>query len=177
MRPTLSHLALCTAAICGCASGSMVNQTSDPVLVMVSNSNSLRYNKDVRVVTTHLAGTPESLWPSLQAAYTKLGLPLTSRDAAAHALASQNTQVSGRFNNAPISRVVDCGLTPLASPRADSYRVWLNVASQLQPDGTGTELRTSVVANAQDQTSSTSAVQCGTTGSIEGQIARELGAP
>lgn len=147
---------------------------------MVSGNSSLRYNKDVHVVTTRLTGSPSTYWSKLEAAYASLGLPLTARDTAERAVASQNAQVSGRFNGAPVSRIVDCGMTPYGSERANSYKVWLTVASQLQsagPTGADTDLRTSIAANAQEQTSSTAAVQCGTTGSLEAQIAKLLGAP
>ncbi len=176
MRLTLCRLAFCSVALAGCASSSVVNQDRDPVLVMISNGGALRYNKDVRVITTSLAGSPASLWPRLNAAYASLGLPVTERDSSEYAVAAQNAQFSGRFANEPMSRVVDCGLTPVGSQRANSYRVWLSVASQLQASGTGTTLRTTVIAKAQDQSSSTAAVQCGTTGTLEHDLAKELGA-
>lgn len=176
MRLTLSHLVFCTVVIAGCASGTVVNQERDPVLVMVGNGAELRYNKDVRVLTSSLTGSPASLWPRLNAAFANIGLPVTERDSADYAVAAQNAQFSGRLGNSPMSRVVDCGLTTVGSQRANSYRVWLTVASQLQPSGTGTVLRTTVVAKAQDQSSSTAAVQCGTTGVLEQEIAKQLGA-
>ncbi|HEY5086811.1 MAG TPA: hypothetical protein VII66_05550 [Gemmatimonadaceae bacterium] len=175
MRPAPSHLAFLALVIAGCASGSMVNQQRDPVLLMIDNGTSLQYSQDVRVISTKLQGSPTSLWPRLNAAYASLGLPVTERDTADYALAAQNAQFSGRFANEPASRVVDCGLTPFGSQRANSYHVWLTVASQLQPSGTGTNLRTTVTAKAQDQNSSTDAVQCGSTGALEADIAKQLG--
>ncbi|MDQ6738708.1 MAG: hypothetical protein M3Z30_13545 [Gemmatimonadota bacterium] len=180
MRPRFARLAVLSLALAGCASASTVQRNEDPVIVMMSGSSSLRYNKDVHVVTTRLTGPPSTHWAQLQAAYASLGLPLTARDTAEHALAAQNAQLSGRFNNAPVSRIVDCGMTPYGSERANAYKIWLTVASQLQSGGmTGedTDLRTSIAANAQEQTSSTAAVQCGTTGVLEAQIAKLLGAP
>ena len=166
--------------LAGCASPGAVQRNEDPVIVMVSGTGSLRYNKDVHVVTTRLDGPPSAHWAQLQAAYASLGLPLTARDTAEHTLAAQNIQLSGRFNNAAVSRTVDCGMTPFGSERANSYKVWLTVASQLEAAGTAgadTDLRTSVASTAQEQASSTAAVQCGSTGSLEGQIAKLLGAP
>lgn len=176
MRITVSHLALCALAIGGCASGSVVNQNGDPLLVMVGNGADLRYYKDVRVITDSVAGSPASHWAALQAAYSNLGLPLTARDGAVFAIASQNAQFSGTFGNEPMSRIVDCGIAAVGSQRANDYRVWLTVASQLQPSGTGTTLRTSVVAKAQDQSSSTAPIQCGSTGALEAKIAKQVGA-
>jgi hypothetical protein len=175
MRPGLSHLAFCALAVTACASGAVVSQNNDPLLVMVGNGADLRYYKDVRVISDTLTGTPASHWAQLQAAYRSLGLPLTARDGAALAIASQNAQFSGRFNNQPMSKFIDCGLAAVGSQRANDYRVWLTVASQLVPSATGTTLRTSVVSKAQDQSSSTSPVQCGTTGELESLIAKQVG--
>jgi hypothetical protein len=152
-----------------------VSENNDPLLVMVGNGADLRYYKDVRVISDSLTGSPATHWAQLQATYASLGLPLTARDGTKFAVASQNAQFNGRFDNQPMSKFVDCGLAAIGSQRANDYRVWLTVASQLVPTATGTTLRTSVVSKAQDQGSSTSPVQCGTTGALEGLIAKQLG--
>jgi hypothetical protein len=176
MRMYLSLTAITALALAGCATGSLVNQHQDPVMVMVGNSASLQYKQDVRVITQSVAGTPASLWAKLNAAYSNLALPVTERDSADFAVAAQNAQFSGRFGPAPMSRVIDCGVTPFGTQRANAYRVWLSVATQLQPSGTGTNVRTSVAAKAQDPNSSTAAIQCGSTGALEADIATALGA-
>ncbi|MDQ2890802.1 MAG: hypothetical protein M3R65_09695 [Gemmatimonadota bacterium] len=180
MRPRLSltvpHVVLSLLIVTGCASGTAVTRSEDPVLVMITNNTSLRYNKDIHVATATVPGTPSSLSAKLYAAYTSLGLAVTARDTTNFTIAAQNNQLSGKFNGQPASRIVDCGATPYGAQRADAYKVWLTVATQLQPDPAGTQVRTIVVANAQDQTSSTAPVQCGSSGVIEGAIARQLGA-
>jgi hypothetical protein len=176
MRLTISCIAFCTIAISGCATGSMVNQERDPVLVMVGNGTDLRYNKDVRVITADVSGSPASLWSRLNNAYASLGLPVTERDSSVYAVAAQNAQFSGRIGGGQMSLVIDCGLTTVGSQRANAYHVWLTVASQLLPSAKGSTLRTTVIAKAQDQSSSTAAVQCGTTGKLEHEIATALGA-
>ena len=171
-----SLLTIIVLAIAGCATGSVVNQRQDPVTVMVGNSASLQYKQDVRVMTQDVTGTPASLWAKLNAAYSNLGLPVTARDSADFAVAAQNAQFNGRFGQNPMSRIIDCGVTPFGTQRANSYRVWLSVATQLQPSAAGTTVRTSLAAKAQDQNSSTAAVQCGSTGALEADIATALGA-
>jgi hypothetical protein len=182
MRISLSSLAITAfsitaLAIAGCATGSLVNEQKDPVMVMVGNSAaSLQYRQDVRVVTQSAAGTPASLWAKLNAAYSDLGLPVTARDSVDFTIAAQNAQFSGRLGQTPMSRIVDCGATSFGTQRANAYRVWLSIATQLQPSSTGTTVRTSIAAKAQDPSSSTSAVQCGSTGALEADIATALGA-
>jgi hypothetical protein len=162
-------------AIAGCATGSLVNQEQDPIMVMVGSSATLQYKQDVRVLTQNVAGTPTELWAKLNAAYSNLGLPVTARDSAAFALAAQNAQFMGRIGQTPMSRIVDCGVTPFGTQRANAYRVWLSVATQLQPSSKGTTVRTSLAATARDQNSSTAPVQCGSTGALEADIAAALG--
>ena len=162
-------------AIAGCATGSLVNRQEDPIMVMVGSSATLQYKQDVRVVSQNVAGTPAELWAKLNAAYSNLGLPVTARDSAAFALAAQNAQFMGRLGQTPMSRIVDCGVTPFGTQRANAYRVWLSVATQLEPSSKGTTVRTSLAATARDQNSSTAPVQCGSTGALEADIAAALG--
>jgi len=174
-----AHRSLLTAtilAIAGCATGSVVNQHQDPVTVMLDNGASFQYKQDVRVLTEDVAGSPASLWARLNAAYSNFGLPVTARDSADFAIAAQNAQYSGRFGEKPMSRIIDCGVTPFGTQRANAYHVWLSIATQLQQSATGTRVRTSLAAKAQDPNSSTSAIQCGSTGALEADIATALGA-
>lgn len=177
MRISLpSLLTLSVVSMGGCASGTVVNQRNDPVVVMLDNGAALRYDRDIHVVTSNASGTPASLWARLNAAYSDLGLAVTSRDSADFAIGAQNAQFNGRFGKSQMSRIINCGTTPFGTERANAYRVWLTVATQLQASGTGTKVRTSIAARAQDQSSSTAAVQCGSTGALEADIAAALGA-
>lgn len=176
MHTHRSLLVITVLALAGCATGSVVNERADPVTVMVGGDGSLRYKQDVRVITQNVAGSPASLWAKLNAAYATLGLPVTQRDSAEFAVAAQNAQFSGRFGSGSMSRIIDCGLTPYGTQRANAYHVWLSVATQLQPSATGTTIRTSVGARAQDPNSSNGVLQCGSTGALEADIANALGA-
>ena len=151
MRPHTVFISIVAAAVGGCATSSAVNPVRDPVMLMVSDGSAISYEQDIRVITANVPGTPVGLWAALNAEYAKLNLPITQRDSAEYALAAQNAQFRGRFGDGPMSRVVDCGLTPFGSPRADAYRVWLTVVSQVQASPSGSILRTSVTAKAQDQ--------------------------
>ena len=171
----LIPVAVIALGIAGCTSGIVVNENRDPLLVMVSSGTGIRYNRDIRVVTANLSGTPAVLWPQLKAAFSALGLPVTASAGADHALSAQNAEFNGTFDKAPMSRVVNCGLTSMGAQRANAYRVWLTVASQLQAADTGSTLRTTVVATAQDPSSSTASVQCGSTGMLEEELAKRMG--
>ena len=176
MHTRLSLLTVTALALTGCATASAVNQRQDPITVMIGNGSSLQYNKDVRVITNTASGTPASLWPKLNAVYSSLSLPVTSRDSADFALGAQNAQFNGRVGNVQMSSFIDCGTTAFGTLRSNAYHVWLTVATQLQPSASGTTVRTSVAARAQDPSSSTTAIQCGSTGALEARIAAALGA-
>lgn len=176
MRTRLSLLAVAAIGLAGCATSSSINQRQDPITVMIGNGSSLQYNKDVRVITNSASGTPASLWPKLNAAYTALSLPVTSRDSADFAIGAQNAQFNGRVGNVQMSHFIDCGTTAFGTQRANTYHVWLTVATQLQPSASGTTVRTSIAAKAQDANASTAAIQCGSTGALEAEIATALGA-
>lgn len=175
MRRNSACFAVTAVLVAGCASSSVVNQQRDPIMVMLGDGSQVHYEQDVRVMTAAVPSSPITLWPALNAEYAKLKLPITQRDSAEYAVAAQNAQFNGRFDDRPMARIVDCGLTPLGSQRANAYKVWLTVASQLQPSAGGGVLRTSVTAKAQDPNSSSTAIQCGTTGVLEAEIATALG--
>lgn len=176
MRTSSSLLAVVVLAIVGCAGANVVAQRNDPVLVMLDDGSSVRYDRDIHVATSSATETPAALWPRLNAEYASLGLPVTSRDSADFTIASQNAQFTGFFGKNPMSRLIDCGTTPFGTERANAYRVWLTVATELRATSTGTTVRTSIASRAQDQNSSTASVQCGSTGALEAQIAAALGA-
>lgn len=176
MRTSRYLLAVATIAVGGCASGSAVNQQQDPITVMIGNGSSLAYTRDVRVITSTAPGTAASLWPKLNATYISLSLPVTSRDSTEFAIGAQNAQFNGRLGNTQMSQYIDCGSTAFGTLRANAYHVWLTVATQLRPSATGTTVRTSVAAKAQDPNASTTAIQCGSTGALEAEIAAALGA-
>ena len=177
MRQSVVSGILVVLATGACVPSAAVNQERDLVLVMLGNGSEIRYAKDVRVMTADLSGSPASHWRQLNAAFGALGLPITQRDSVDHALASRETALNGRFADASLSRVLDCGRTTIGAQRADVYRVWLSVASQLQESGNGTTLRTTVAARAMDPSSSTAPIQCGSTGVLEVELAKQLGAP
>ena len=176
MRISVRMLVVSALAVAGCGPAGVANHDRDPILVMLGNGTSIRYSRDIHVVTENLADSPATLWPQLKAAIAGMGLRVTIVDSASYLIGVQNAELNGRFEGAPVARVLDCGLTPMGSSGANSYRVWLTVGGQLQPATTGSTLRITVSAMAQDPSSSTTAVQCASTGAIESELAKRLGA-
>jgi hypothetical protein len=175
MRISVRMLVVSALAFAGCVSAGVANHDRDPILVMLG-STSVRYNRDIHVATENLADSPATLWPQLKAAIAGMGLRVTVVDSASHLIGVQNAELNGRFEDAPVARVLDCGLTPMGTSRANAYRVWLTVGGQLQPATTGSTLRITVFGMAQDPSSSSTAVQCASTGAIESELAKRLGA-
>jgi hypothetical protein len=75
----------------------------------------------------------------------------------------------------PISRYLNCG-DSIMGPAADTYRIYISLVSQVQPDGKGeTNLETSLVAQARNMEGTTNdRVACGTTGRLEERIRQRL---
>ena len=76
-----------------------------------------------------------------------------------------------------LSRYVDCG-AGMTGPRADSHRVQMPLLLFIDaaPEGK-TKLRIALAASAQDNSgTSNSPVTCGSTGALEGQLRRAIGA-
>jgi len=110
-------------------------------------------------------------WPRLVKAYSDLGIPLTTVNAADHRLGNEGMKRSHTVANDRISTFLDCG-TGGGGANADIYSVNMSVASRLQTltDST-TEVATMVQATAAPMTFGTAPVVCSTLGSLEAKIA------
>lgn len=163
------------AGVLGCATAGPTAAAREPTMMQISwpwmPDSQLRYYSEATPSSDALGAAVASAWPRLGAAYTSLGIPLTMLDTAGHALGAIRIRGPRRLAGKPLSALVDCGSTPIGSPRADSYQVTLTVVSQLRTAGTGSVLHTLIVAFATDPNGSSTAVQCGSTGTLEHMIA------
>jgi hypothetical protein len=137
-----------------------------------SSGYDVRISDDGRSASVTLRAAPEAAWTGLLAAYKKLGIPLTSTDAASRTVSNTSFNVRRRLADQPLSRYLDCG-TNLSGVIANSYRVELSVSSSLTPaTGGETMLETRVSASAvSPQGASSAPVRCVSTGRLETDIA------
>jgi hypothetical protein len=165
--------------LAGCAAGSTANTadapTPPPRINAVGNGYDVRIESGGATSAVALQATPEAAWTALLAAYQKMGIPLSSVDAAQRTASAVDLEVRRRLAGKSLSEYLDCG-SNLTGLIANSYRVRLTVSSTLQPDPQGgSTLQTSVAASATSpQGASSAPVNCATTGRLEADIAQRV---
>jgi hypothetical protein len=112
----------------------------------------------------------DEAFAALPAVYAELGLGGAVADPAGRVYGRESFVVRRRLAGVPLSRYLDCG-TRMGIPNADAYAVRLAVATRVEPNGPGANLRTEIQATAQDSGRSDPPVRCGTTTELERRIA------
>lgn len=179
----VSLLAPCivTIAALGCGSAGVVPNGGGTHSVILSGqsggSSPLQYFDNSNNRSDFVAIAPAVLWPKLGTIYSRLSIPVTTVDTVNHVLGASRATVRGRIGEHPVSYALTCGDTEYGTPRANNYSVTLTVLTQLAPSGSGSKVTSVVSGFAQDQSLSSSAVQCSSTGALEGDIVHALAAP
>lgn len=179
-----SHL-LALGAICaGCASAAATprsNSNQVPVTVEIAGSGDarntqFRYYRDVNTNTVTVAAPRSKVLAALLTTYQVLEVPVTAYEPARGIVGAGNVGLMGHIGKRRLSSIVSCGMTAMGSPRADSYRVYLNAISQVVQtgDSSHTAVQTTVTAKASDPSQSSTTVDCSSTGGLEEQIANSL---
>lgn len=115
----------------------------------------------------------DAVWNALPAAYEAVGLPLPQLDRA-NGVAILDGHVARRqVGDARMSSLVDCG-GGMAGPYADTYRIRLNVTTELRPDTEGTYVFTRVTAIGGNTSGTGGDVECVSRGRLEVLIAEAL---
>lgn len=138
-------------------------------------TQTLRYNTDINSASTPLNLPPAAAWHRVYLAYAKLKIPVTTVDSAHGVIGARNARVRNRLANAPLSSWFDCGMTAVGSPRADSYALFVTIVTQVSPapgDSSGSTARTIVTANAEANDTQSGAIQCGSKGWLEEELAK-----
>lgn len=135
----------------------------------------LAINSRARPREEPVAGSPEQLWPALVAVYQEMEIPIATLDSVRHLIGNRGAAVRRTLAGAPLSRYLDCGRNAVNSPNADLHPVNLRIFSLLKPMGDGsTQLQTLIEGSAKNPVNNDPAVQCSSTGRLEGRIAEEL---
>lgn len=106
-----------------------------------------------------------------------LRIPIDVRDSAGGLLGAAKLVRTRNLAGSALSRYLECG-SGMTGPRADSHRVQMPLLLFIDaaPEGK-TKLRIALAASAQDNSgTSNSPVTCGSTGALEGQLRRAIGA-
>lgn len=121
-------------------------------------------------LSIRVAASPDSAWRVLRMVYAALQIPVTLEDASTRRVANPDFHRTRQLGGTRLSRYVDCG-AGMTGPNADSYRVYMSLASYVVPAPEGAEVRTKLIASAVDVAGSgTDRLPCGSTGVLEARI-------
>ncbi len=162
-------------SLAACASSSMQRNEETTTNIETNGGRvSVRYAADVSPVVDTVAAAPDVVWARLVSAYGRLQVPITTLDTTGYAIGAVRAPVRGHIGPTQLSKLLDCGTTAIGVQRATSYEVTLTAVTELHPAAGGTAVLTVVTASAVDPSGSSNAVQCGSTGWFEQQVANAV---
>jgi hypothetical protein len=165
----------------GCSAVALSNDpvSRRPVTVQVETPKGtypIRMIQEEEIATRWVNAPVEEVWSRLLDAYPALGVEVRAVDTEQHIAGNQHMRVRRRLGEEELSSFIDCGTNPIGAPYADAAAVELDVLTQLTESGEGTMVATHVGAHARPSSGSSSLIRCTSTGALEEQIARKLGA-
>jgi hypothetical protein len=121
---------------------------------------------------SHTQSLPFSIsqvWSVLPAVYDSLGIPVRTLDPATHTIGNDGFALRRRLKSTALSRLIDCGSTPLG-PNADDYDVRLSVVTAIRAIDGGTTVTTTLEAAARPANYAQDYSSCSSRGVIEQAI-------
>ncbi|HEX5076004.1 MAG TPA: hypothetical protein VFW03_22515 [Gemmatimonadaceae bacterium] len=176
MRSLLPFLILAIAPSCASSGSSPDPGIASPTERVVAADTHGAYRTTVSPnAKAHLPASPSRVFDALKSVYRELGVPPGIDDPTTGRFGNTDFWKTGKLGGEPISMYLNCG-DSIMGPAADTYRIYISLVSQVQPDGKGeTNLETAFVAQARNMEGTTSdRVSCGTTGRLEEQIRKRL---
>jgi len=176
MRSLLSFLVLALAPSCASSGSSPDPDIAPPTERVVAVDTHGAYRTTVSPnAKAHIPGSPSRVFDALKSVYQELGVPPAIDDPTTGRFGNTDFWKTGKLGPEPISLYLNCG-DSIMGPAADTYRIYISLVSQAQPDGKGeTSLETALVAQARNMEGTTSdRVACGTTGRLEEHIRKRL---
>lgn len=179
---TLGFLTLAVAAAAGCSSNPRPSQTS-PASIQTTRIAGNVDGGPTNITTTsvptanvtQVAAPMDRAWAALRAAYDSVGVPVATVDTAKHLLGNTGFKLRRRLGSTALSRYLDCGAAQ-GGPNAETYEVFLAVATQLQPGTSAgwTQATTSVQASAKPVSFAGEYVACTSNGALEARITETM---
>jgi hypothetical protein len=164
-------LSVLVIAACASSKGSSAPPMPDQTIRIPAGgggtATTLAISSSTSSSTKSLTAPAEKIWNVLPAVYDSLGIPVTDRDPASHAMGNSSFKVRRRIGNVPLSRYLDCGDTQ-GAPSADSYEILLSINSRVQPGEAGaTTVVVTVDGMGRPIFLSSEYVHCGSKGGLE----------
>jgi hypothetical protein len=170
---------LALAAVAGCASAPGGEASSlesppqpPPMIEATGDGYKFRLARDDGLAVATILGSRADVFRALLRAYEELGIEIGGADPARGMVQAEKIAVSRQYAGERMSALFHCGQT-LTGDRADTWRLQIEIASQVQADGDSSSrltTRMSAIARTMDGTS-TNPVPCTTRGKLEQKIA------
>jgi len=132
----------------------------------------LTHNEDRTVIRNTILAPLDSVWAELPGVFLELDIEPTTVDQQKHIIANTSFLVRRTLGGVQLNRYVNCGMDVMG-PLAAHMNVTMSLVVQAVPDSAQvTTLRTQMTATGIEAASSSSRVDCASTGSLELRIAR-----
>lgn len=169
MRAAVGFTVLALAA---CASGShpeSARPTSESVRVVGETGLNIRMAGSDGAATGTVAFSVDKVWNVLAAVYDSVGIPVGTVDPTRHLIGNAGFKAYQRLGKTSLAKLIDCGKTQ-GFPSADSYDVYLQITTQVQPKDAGSVISTLVEAAARPMVVKGDYIKCSSLGTIEAGI-------
>ena len=167
----VASLTLLVAAACASSHPETARPTSESVRVVGDVAGgSIRMTSSDGASATTVAFAPDKVWGVLAAVYDSLGVPIATVDSKRMLLGNTGFKAHQKLGRTSLAKYIDCGKTQ-GFPSADSYDVYLQVTTQVQPKDQGSVMSTFVEAAGRPVAFSGEYIKCPSLGTLESAIA------
>lgn len=128
-------------------------------------------SRSAMVSSVAVAAAPAQVWPVLAKVYADLGIPTNMVDQSNRLLGSNNQRVRRILGKGPGSYFSCPGPYGNAANRDDVY---LNIRTQVIPEGSGSVVRTEAIAVSKSTTAANTVTDCTSNGELEKLIAERI---
>src|SRR5215212_7095601 len=153
----------------GCASSPALTPDQTGRVVATTPSQVMRSYETAGSNSVVVDAPPEKVLDAVRSVLTDLGIEVKLYDPPHGQIGNRNFSRTYRLQGQPLSRYLGCGMT-LMGEAADSYRVTMELLSQVTPEIRGSRLQTWLTAAAQDIGASGDRVSCLSKGVLEAQV-------
>jgi hypothetical protein len=166
--------ALLISAACASSHPETARPTTESVRVVGDVAGgSIRMTSSDGVSTTTVAFAPDKVWGVLAAVYDSLGIPIGTADSKRMLIGNTGFKAYQKLGKTSLAKYIDCGKTQ-GFPSADSYDIYLQITTQVQPKDQGSVLSTFVEAAGRPVAFSGEYIKCSSLGSLESAIAASV---
>lgn len=179
----IPSLALALLALSACATttntGSSSVAESQRNTTMITTVTASGQTTTVPVTTysgggaapTRIEASADSVFAILGEVFTSLGISVETVDSRSFTVGNSQVRVTRRLGSRSLSEYLDCGVSGMGVPIANTSPIRLSVLSSVTPDNSGSVLRT-VVQGVYVTAESSGTTPCTTKGTLEALIAR-----